>query len=81
MSQDLQTKTKKKDSLNKAILLLLSDQGSNLDQENQNLSCYRYTIGQDVIFRAAKLGKKIILKKIFPKNLNLRYKLSFVEVQ
>ncbi len=25
---------------------ILADQDSNLDKQNQNLSCYRYTIGQ-----------------------------------
>lgn len=25
---------------------MLSDQDSNLDRQNQNLQCYRYTIGQ-----------------------------------
>lgn len=30
------------------LSFLLSDQDSNLDKQNQNLSYYRYTIGQTV---------------------------------
>jgi hypothetical protein len=35
----------------------LSDQDSNLNRQNQNLQCYRYTIGQHD-FAVAKLYKK-----------------------
>ncbi len=30
----------------------LADQDSNLDKQNQNLLCYRYTIGQTCVSRA-----------------------------
>jgi hypothetical protein len=39
----------------------LSDQDSNLDRQNQNLQCYRYTIGQRN-FEVAKLYKKPFLQ-------------------
>ncbi len=28
---------------------MLSDQDSNLNRQNQNLQCYRYTIGQRIL--------------------------------
>ena len=34
----------------------LADQDSNLDKQNQNLLCYRYTIGQERESRTSKLG-------------------------
>ena len=39
----------------KMLRLLLGYQGSNLDKQNQNLLCYRYTITQ-FVFRSAKIG-------------------------
>jgi hypothetical protein len=39
-------------------LLWLSDQDSNLNRQNQNLQCYRYTIGQQNN-KGAKLYKKL----------------------
>ncbi len=39
----------------------LSDQDSNLNRQNQNLQCYRYTIGQRN-FEVAKLYKKPALQ-------------------
>ncbi len=36
----------------------LTDQDSNLDRQNQNLQCYRYTIGQDFSNSGAKIIKK-----------------------
>ncbi len=43
--------------------ILLSDQDSNLNRQNQNLQCYRYTIGQQ-LFEGAKLYKKPSLQTI-----------------
>jgi hypothetical protein len=40
-----------------AVYLELSDQDSNLNRQNQNLQCYRYTIGQR-FYEVAKLYKK-----------------------
>jgi hypothetical protein len=34
---------------------MLTDQDSNLNRQNQNLQCYRYTIGQYFWFRVAKI--------------------------
>jgi hypothetical protein len=42
-------------------MVLLSDQDSNLNRQNQNLQCYRYTIGQRD-FECAKLYKKPCLQ-------------------
>ena len=36
----------------------LTDQDSNLDRQNQNLQCYRYTIGQNSSNSGAKVIKK-----------------------
>lgn len=38
----------------------LPDQDSNLDKQNQNLLCYRYTIGQaGVIYRMVAMAGKV----------------------
>jgi hypothetical protein len=34
---------------------MLTDQDSNLNRQNQNLQCYRYTIGQYFWIRTAKI--------------------------
>ncbi len=41
------------------LVVLLSNQDSNLDRQNQNLKCYHYTIGQSVFL--SKAIAKILL--------------------
>jgi hypothetical protein len=43
-----------------SLFCWLSDQDSNLDRQNQNLQCYRYTIGQRVL-RSGKVIQKTVL--------------------
>jgi hypothetical protein len=48
-------------------LMLLSYQDSNLDKQDQNLLCYRYTIRQLILFGGAKIQKMRESKKIIEK--------------
>ncbi len=43
---------------------MLSYQDSNLDKQDQNLLCYRYTIRQ-YLFETAKIQKNVIIKNYF----------------
>jgi hypothetical protein len=43
----------------------LSDQDSNLDRQNQNLQCYRYTIGQRVLRRCKVTQKTVSTNYLF----------------
>ena len=42
--------------------ILLSYQDSNLDKQDQNLLCYRYTI-RHCLFESAKIQNNVIIKK------------------
>ncbi len=44
--------------------LLLTDKDSNLDKQNQNLLCYRYTIGQFAI-SGCKDKEEVLIYNIF----------------
>jgi hypothetical protein len=57
--------------------LLLPDEDSNLDKQNQNLSYYLYTIGQSEE-QAAKIG---YFKKCSELNLNFRLLFRFNEIK
>lgn len=50
----------KKRSLDSSFLLL-TDKDSNLDKQNQNLLCYRYTIGQKLYFAGSGCKVKICI--------------------
>jgi hypothetical protein len=43
----------------------LSDQDSNLDRQNQNLQCYRYTIGQRILRRGKVIQKTVFTNYLF----------------
>lgn len=64
-------------------MLKLTDQDSNLNRQNQNLQCYRYTIGQYFWFRVAKIKlfffRSIIFYKIMPShNINTTISLNVI---
>lgn len=52
------------DNMLNTPLVLLSYQDSNLDKQDQNLLCYRYTIRQ-YLFETAKIQKNVIIKNYF----------------
>ncbi len=59
---------------------MLTDQDSNLDRQNQNLQCYRYTIGQCFVNGLQKY-KKNVFATIFFKKSSIYFCLCYLQVQ